>query len=129
MSAISSFSLSSLYMHKYIRTPSNIDSLCSLWQAQAVCFCGLTSPLYLSVITLELSDPKTKREHVSLCQQCWLNARVYCCSSPLQPLLALTLTPSIDHPLSDDRKPHNLSVCTLCTCIYTPDSSSICISS
>lgn len=47
-------------MHKYICTPSNIDSLCSLWQAQAVCFCGLMSPLYLSVITLELSDPKTK---------------------------------------------------------------------
>lgn len=57
-----SLRLSSLYMHKYIRTPSNIDSLCSLWQAQAVCFCGLMSPLYLSVITLELSDPKTKRE-------------------------------------------------------------------
>lgn len=51
-----------LYIHKYIGTPSNINSLCSLWQAQAVCFCGLTSPLYLSVITLELSDPKTKRE-------------------------------------------------------------------
>lgn len=57
-----SLCLPSLYMHKYIRMPSNIDSLCSLWQAQAVCFCGLTSPLYLSVITLELSDPKTKRE-------------------------------------------------------------------
>lgn len=52
----------SLYMHKYICTPSNTRSLCSLWQAQAVCFCGLMSPLYLSVITLELSDPKTKRE-------------------------------------------------------------------
>lgn len=60
MSAISSLCLSSLNMHKYICTPSNIDSLCSLWQAQAVCFCGLMSPLYLSVITLELSDPKTK---------------------------------------------------------------------
>lgn len=59
-----SLCLSSLYMHKYICTPSNIDSLCSLWQAQAVCFCGLMSPLYLSVITLELSDPKTKREPV-----------------------------------------------------------------
>lgn len=54
----------SLYMHKYICTPSNTRSLCSLWQAQAVCFCGLMSPLYLSVITLELSDPKTKREPV-----------------------------------------------------------------
>lgn len=60
MSAISSLCLYSLNMHKYICTPSNIDSLCSLWQAQAVCFCGLMSPLYLSVITLELSDPKTK---------------------------------------------------------------------
>lgn len=59
-----SLCLSSLYMHKYIHMPSNIDSLCSLWQAQAVCFCGLTSPFYLSVITLELSDPKTKREPV-----------------------------------------------------------------
>lgn len=57
-----SLCLSSLYMHEYICTPSNIDSLCSLWQAQAVCFCGLMSPLYLSVITLVLSDPKTKRE-------------------------------------------------------------------
>lgn len=54
----------SLYTHKYICTPSNTRSLCSLWQAQAVCFCGLMSPLYLSVITLELSDPKTKREPV-----------------------------------------------------------------
>lgn len=54
----------SLNMHKYICTPSNTRSLCSLWQAQAVCFCGLMSPLYLSVITLELSDPKTKREPV-----------------------------------------------------------------
>lgn len=59
-----SLCLSSLYRHKYICTPSNIDSLCSLWQAQAVCFCGLMSPLYLSVITLELSYRKTKREPV-----------------------------------------------------------------
>lgn len=52
---------SSLRMHRSICTPSNIDSLCSLWQDQAVCFCGLTSPFYLSVITLEMSDPKNKR--------------------------------------------------------------------
>lgn len=47
--------LSSLYMHTCICTPSNIDTLCSLWQAQTVCFRVLMSLLYLSNI-LELSE-------------------------------------------------------------------------
>lgn len=59
-----SLCLSSLYMHKDIRPLSNMYSLCSLWQVQVVLLCGLTSPLYLSVITLGKSDPKTKRELV-----------------------------------------------------------------
>lgn len=56
-----SLHLSPLCVHISICTPSNIDSLCSLWQDQAVCFCGVTTPSYLSVITLEMSDPTNKR--------------------------------------------------------------------
>ena len=111
-----SLRLSSLYMHKYIHTPSNIDSLCSLWQAQAVCFCGLTSPLYLSVITLELSDPRTKREPVVCASTVgWRSVSVCCRFSPPRPLLSFTLTPSIDQRLfwsEEDSQP------CVCVCLY-----------
>lgn len=99
---------SSLNMLKYIRTPSNIDSPCSLWQAQAVCFCGPTSPLYLSVITLEVSDPKTKREPVA-------SASSVGCRSVCTPLFQ---PPPLLHPSTSlwFMKPYNQSVSeSVCT--------------
>lgn len=58
--------------------------------AQAVCFCGPMSPLYLSVITLELSDPKT-RGSLRVCQRRWLPGR-------RRPVLLSSLLLSIDQP-------------------------------
>lgn len=115
MSAISSLCLYSLNMHKYICTPSNIDSLCSLWQAQAVCFCGLMSPLYLSVITLELSDPKTegspRRVPALLAEGPHLPSLI----SSLTPPFILQLRPPIDQRLS--RKPTCPSMCAPLICV------------
>lgn len=113
-----SLCLSSLYMHKHICTPSNIDSLCSLWQAQAVCFCGLMSPLYLSVITLELPDPKTKREPVVCASTVgWksMSTATHLLSDPSFHLHSLHL--SISLYLMRRNSTTCLSVCMLHVCI------------
>lgn len=114
-----SLCLSSLYMHKYICTPSNIDSLCSLWQAQAVCFCGLMSPLYLSVITLELSDPKNTREP-ALCASTvgWRSLSTATLLIVYPSFHSHSLPLSINFYLTWGNHTTCLSVCTLCVHVY-----------
>lgn len=130
MSAISSFSLSLLSQHAQIHTHAlqhwlPLFSLASpscllLWPDEPSLFICY----YIGVVR-----SKNQEGAPDVCQHCWLKVHVYCCSSPLRPLLSFTLTPSINQLLCDARKPHNLSVCVYAVCVYTPDSSSICISS